>query len=68
MIDLHKIMEDAQIESVQSIFNGAVGNPEKDAIKSYVNVYKALMKYSITLLESYHEALQKELAEHGIDI
>lgn len=50
MIDLHKIMEDAQIESVQSIFNGAVGNPEKDTIKSYVNVYKALMEYSLTLL------------------
>lgn len=68
MIDLHKIVEDAQIESVQSIFNGVVGNPEKDTIKSHVNVYKALMEYSITLLESYHEALQKELAEHGIDI
>lgn len=41
---------------------------EKDTIKSYVNVYKALMEYSLTLLEGYHEALQKELAEHGIDI
>jgi hypothetical protein len=67
MIDLSKIIEDAQAESVQSIFDHSTYD-QKDSLQSEVNVYQALMTYSVTLLKSYHEALRKELSEHGIDI
>lgn len=67
MIDLIKILDDAQVESLQSLFNNSAYNP-KDEFRSKVNIYQALMQYSYSLLESYHEALRQELAAHGIEI
>ena len=68
MIDLTKIIDDAYVESVQSIYNGAAYNERNNEALSQANVYKAIMKYSLTLLKSYHEALREELSNHGIEI
>ena len=64
MIDMTEILESAQIEAMQSVFNGAFLSNED----SEVNVQKAQMKFALELLEQYHKALQKELAKYEIEI
>lgn len=64
MIDMEEILDNAQTEAMQSIFNGAFLIGED----SEVNVQKAQMKFSLELLEQYHKALQKELAKYQIEI
>ena len=68
LIDMFEIFDAAQVESLQSIFNGAAKNPQNNETLSQANVYKALMAFSQSLLEEYHKALQTELAEQGIEI
>lgn len=68
MIDMFEIFDAAQTESLQSVFNGAAGNPQHNETLSQANVYKALMTFSQSLLEEYHKVLQAELAEQGIEI
>ena len=68
MIDLHDVFDAAQIESLQSVFNGVAKNPSQDETLSQANTYKALMTFSYSLVEEYHKALQAELAKQGIEI
>lgn len=68
MINMFEIFDAAQIESLQSMFNGTVRNPKNDETLSEANVYKALMTFSQALLEEYHKALQAELEKQGIEI
>ena len=64
MIDFGEILEAAQVEAMQGIFNGAFLTGEN----SEVNVQKAQMKFALELLEQYHKALQQELAKYQIEI
>lgn len=67
LVDLQKVSENALNESVQSLLKGIPAIPD-DKMRSDANVSKALMTYSLTLLEEYHKALQAELAKKGIEI
>lgn len=68
MIDMQEIFDNAQIESLQSLFNGKIKNPAEDDTLAEANVYSALMEFSLSLLNGYHAALRQELLSHGIEI
>jgi hypothetical protein len=68
LIDVNKISTSAIDESLKSFLDTVINTPSKNDFESQQRIYKALMDYSLSLLEKYHAALKAELAKYDIDI
>ena len=68
MIDIFKIQSACLDENLKEFTDEIKINSSSDEFSHEANVYKQLMKYSFTLLSSYHEALKIELATQKINI
>ena len=70
-MDFSKIINISIDKSVKDVTSGRLDEEFKfddDNLQEAVQQNRFLMNYSITLLETYHEELRKELANHGIHI
>lgn len=70
-MDISKIIDESRDKSVKDIVNGKfkdIANIDVDVPTDLIEQNAMLMNYCDTLLKTYHEKLQKELAKHGIQI
>lgn len=70
-MDFSKIINDSIDKSVRDVTSGKFKDElmfDDDKLKEESQQNQFLINYSNTLLETYHEELRKELANHGIHI
>lgn len=70
-MNFEKIIDTSIKEVVKSILNNQETDIPKIASEDLKNMSKQdklLMSYSNILLQNYHQALIKELADHGINL
>lgn len=70
-MNFEKIIDTSIKEVVKSILNNQETDIPKIASEDLENMSKQdklLMSYSNILLQNYHQALIKELADHGINL
>ena len=70
-MDFSKIVSNSIDKTLKDVSTGKIKNDfifDNSKSEAEVHQNQLLMNYSITLLQTYHEELCKELANHGIQI